>query len=166
MRIVITGGPSAEPIDQVRTLTNHSTGELAVKMAERFIDAGHAVELFLGAGSIWRIRKAKYFQTNEDLAQFLSGIQNPAEIDLVLHAAALSDFKLSEVTSSGGSGGFKENLQRCGLCSSSFGAETEIDPTSQSLVPERFFDWLEIRSGRKSGRRPAKRDSSNNNQPN
>ncbi|MBV8532876.1 MAG: hypothetical protein JO207_03665, partial [Verrucomicrobia bacterium] len=35
MRIVITGGPSSEPIDRVRVITNQSTGELGVKLAQR-----------------------------------------------------------------------------------------------------------------------------------
>jgi phosphopantothenoylcysteine synthetase/decarboxylase len=105
MRIVITGGPSTEPIDRVRTLTNRSTGELAVKMADRFTRAGHNVELFLGAGAIWRTESAKLFQTNEELASLLSRVQSAGEISLVLHAAALSDFKLREVTVVGGTGG-------------------------------------------------------------
>jgi phosphopantothenate---cysteine ligase (CTP) len=108
MRIVITGGPSAEPIDRVRTLTNHSTGELAVKMAERLSRAGNRVELLLGAGATWRMETAKYFRTNEDLAHLLADIQNPREVGLVLHAAALSDFKLREVNIAGGSAGLRK----------------------------------------------------------
>jgi phosphopantothenoylcysteine synthetase/decarboxylase len=66
MQIVITGGPASEPIDQVRFITNRSTGELAVKLAQRFLAAGHDVELFLGRGASWHLETAKYFQTNED----------------------------------------------------------------------------------------------------
>ena len=54
MRIVITGGPSSEPIDQVRVITNRSTGELAVTLARRAAASGHSVELFLGQGAIFR----------------------------------------------------------------------------------------------------------------
>ena len=74
MRIVITGGPASEPIDQVRFITNQSTGELAVKLAQSFLAAGHEVDLFLGRGAIWRLESAKYFQTNEDLFRLLSEI--------------------------------------------------------------------------------------------
>ncbi len=66
MQIVITGGPASEPIDQVRFITNQSTGELAVKLAQRFLAAGHDVELFLGRGASWHLETARYFQTNEE----------------------------------------------------------------------------------------------------
>ena len=67
MRILITGGPASEPIDRVRFITNQSTGELAVKLAQGFSAAGHNVELFLGHGASWRLETARYFQTNDDL---------------------------------------------------------------------------------------------------
>ena len=97
MRIVITGGPASEPIDQVRFITNQSTGELAVKLAQKFSAAGKRVELFLGRGAIWRSEIAKYFQTNEDLHRFLSEVQQRDRVDAVLHAAALSDFGVTQM---------------------------------------------------------------------
>jgi phosphopantothenate---cysteine ligase (CTP) len=102
MRIVITGGPASEPIDQVRFITNQSTGELAVKLAQKFSAAGDRVELFLGRGAIWRSENAKYFQTNEDLHRFLSEVQQRDRVDAVLHAAALSDFGVAQMRVPGG----------------------------------------------------------------
>jgi len=101
MRIVITGGPASEPIDQVRFITNQSTGELAVKLAGRFLAAGHKAELFLGRGAISRLETAKYFQTNEDLHQLLSEVAERDRVDAVLHAAALSDFGVAQTLVSG-----------------------------------------------------------------
>jgi hypothetical protein len=74
VRIVITGGPSSEPIDQVRVITNRSTGELAVTLARRAAASGHRVELLLGQGAIFRSDAAKYFGTNEDLLRLLGGV--------------------------------------------------------------------------------------------
>jgi phosphopantothenate---cysteine ligase (CTP) len=101
MRIVITGGPASEPIDQVRFITNQSTGELAVKLARRFLASGHDVEFFLGRGATWPLERAKYFQTNEDLHRLLREVAQPDRVDAVLHAAALSDFRLVQATVSG-----------------------------------------------------------------
>ncbi len=101
MRIVITGGPGSEPIDRVRFITNQSTGELAVKLARRFGDAGHRVELFLGNGAIWRLETATYFQTTNDLERLLNKVVQRDCVDLVLHAAALSDFGVGETIVSG-----------------------------------------------------------------
>jgi phosphopantothenoylcysteine synthetase/decarboxylase len=101
MQIVITGGPASEPIDQVRFITNQSTGELAVKLAQRFSAAGHNVELFLGRGASWDLETATYFQTNEDLDRLLSEAALRAPVDAVLHAAALSDFGVAKAIVSG-----------------------------------------------------------------
>ena len=96
MRIVITGGPSSEPIDQVRVITNRSTGELAVNLARRAAASGHSVELFLGQGAIFRSDAAKYFGTNEDLLRLLCDVVDGPRVDAVFHAAALSDFGVAK----------------------------------------------------------------------
>jgi phosphopantothenoylcysteine synthetase/decarboxylase len=101
MRIVITGGPASEPIDQVRFITNQSTGELAVKLAQKFSAAGHQVELFLGRGAISRLETAKRFQTNEDLHRLLSEVAQRDHVQAVFHAAALSDFGVGQILVSG-----------------------------------------------------------------
>jgi phosphopantothenate---cysteine ligase (CTP) len=101
MRIVITGGPASEPIDQVRFITNQSTGELAVKLAQGFLAAGHQVDLFLGRGATWRLESAKFFQTNEDLCRLLGEMTDRGGVDAVLHAAALSDFGVARRIVSG-----------------------------------------------------------------
>ena len=101
MRIVITGGPASEPIDQVRFITNQSTGELAVKLAQKFLAAGHQVELFLGRGAISRLETARHFQTNEDLHRLLSEVPQRDHVQAVFHAAALSDFGVGQILISG-----------------------------------------------------------------
>jgi len=101
MRIVITGGPASEPIDSVRFITNQSTGELAVKLARKFSAAGHNVELFLGRSASCRLETARYFQTNEDLHRSLMEVAERDRVEVVLHAAALSDFGVAQVMVSG-----------------------------------------------------------------
>jgi phosphopantothenate---cysteine ligase (CTP) len=102
MRVVITGGPSSEPIDQVRMITNRSTGELAVKLARRVAASGHEVDLLLGQGSIFRSQPAKYFFSNEDLYRLLSEVVERHRVDAVFHVAALSDFGVAELSIPGG----------------------------------------------------------------
>jgi phosphopantothenoylcysteine synthetase/decarboxylase len=101
MRVVITGGPSTEPIDKVRVITNRSTGELCVRLAERFDRAGHRVSLFLGQSAVFRHPRAVAFECNEDLETLLERVAEPARVDLVLHAAALSDFGVGRVSEQG-----------------------------------------------------------------
>ena len=48
MRILITAGPTREPIDPVRYLTNHSSGKMGYAVAESAINRGHQVILISG----------------------------------------------------------------------------------------------------------------------
>ena len=97
MRVLITAGPSSEPIDSVRTITNRSTGELGATLAKRFIDREHQVEIFLGEGATQSIASAIRFQTNADLQRALISVSQPDKVDLFLHTAALTDFRVDAV---------------------------------------------------------------------
>lgn len=101
MRIVITSGPSYEPIDQVRRLSNFSTGELGTLLAEAFAEAGHSVVCFRGVAStfpppLWPVEVIP-FTTNDDLAAGLQRLPAREEATIILHAAALCDFKVREM---------------------------------------------------------------------
>ncbi|MEM0913995.1 MAG: phosphopantothenoylcysteine decarboxylase [Planctomycetota bacterium] len=48
MRLLITAGPTHEPIDAVRYLANRSSGRVGIAIAEAARDAGHDVRLLLG----------------------------------------------------------------------------------------------------------------------
>jgi len=101
MRIVITSGPSYEPLDQVRRLSNFSTGELGTLLAEGFAEAGHSVVCFRGVAStfappLWPVEVIP-FTTNDDLAAGLQSLPAREEATIVFHAAALCDFKIREI---------------------------------------------------------------------
>jgi phosphopantothenate---cysteine ligase (CTP) len=97
MKVFITGGPSSEPIDEVRLITNRSTGELGIVLAEAFRQRGHQVNLFLGRLSQFRHAEATYFDRNEDLQRMLQETAKSQTVDLVLHAAALADFEVAAI---------------------------------------------------------------------
>jgi phosphopantothenoylcysteine synthetase/decarboxylase len=101
MRIVITSGPSYEPLDQVRRISNFSTGELGTLLAESCAEAGHSVVCFRGESStfappLWPVEVIP-FATNADLATGLQNLPAREQATLVFHAAALCDFRVGEV---------------------------------------------------------------------
>lgn len=106
MRIIVTCGPSYEPIDQARRMTNMSTGKLGVRLANFLTDAGHEVICLKGEGSTYagelRAIRAEAFATNDDLATVLEGLSRLERIDAVFHAAALCDYRVDQVL--GGAG--------------------------------------------------------------
>ena len=48
MKVLITAGPTREPIDPVRYLSNRSSGRMGYALAEAAREAGHAVTLISG----------------------------------------------------------------------------------------------------------------------
>jgi phosphopantothenoylcysteine decarboxylase/phosphopantothenate--cysteine ligase len=52
VRIVVTAGPTREPIDPVRFISNRSSGKMGYAIAEAARDAGHEVTLITGPATI------------------------------------------------------------------------------------------------------------------
>jgi phosphopantothenoylcysteine synthetase/decarboxylase len=101
MKILVTCGPSYEPIDEVRRLTNFSTGELGVRLAERLARAGHEVVCLKGEGATWpgpdASCRAQPFATNDDLAAQLADAARAGGVGALFHVAALCDFRVKQV---------------------------------------------------------------------
>ena len=106
MRIIVTCGPSYEPIDGARRMTNMSTGKLGVTLANFLTDADQEVICLKGDGSTYpgavRAARVETFATNDDLAQLLESISRQESIDAVFHAAALCDYRVDQALSAAG----------------------------------------------------------------
>ncbi len=101
MRCVVTAGPTFEPLDQVRRLTNFSTGRLGTELAGYLADHGHEVILLRGEMAMWPATaragvRVESFTTTADLGARLAGLVG-AEVDAVFHAAAVSDFGFGKI---------------------------------------------------------------------
>jgi phosphopantothenoylcysteine decarboxylase/phosphopantothenate--cysteine ligase len=98
MRIIVTCGPSYEPIDEVRRITNFSTGQMGSRLARALATAGHEVTCFKGVAATTKECAAPAnvltFSTNDDLHMQLASVQARMGIGAVFHAAALADFKI------------------------------------------------------------------------
>jgi phosphopantothenoylcysteine synthetase/decarboxylase len=96
MRCIVTAGPTWEPIDRVRRLTNFSTGSLGGDLANALAGAGHDVLLFLSETATWHSPMAavrvELFSTTDSLADRLHRHATPDRI-AVFHAAAVSDYR-------------------------------------------------------------------------
>jgi phosphopantothenoylcysteine synthetase/decarboxylase len=106
MKVIVTAGPSFEPIDAVRRLTNFSTGELGVLLSNQLARAGFEVFCLRGvaatyAGPLENCRHLP-FSTNDDLLAQLTDLGRAHDIAAVFHAAALCDFKVKRVEDAAG----------------------------------------------------------------
>ena len=101
MKVIVTTGPSFEPIDEVRRLTNFSTGELGVMLANRLAASGCQVFCLKGVGATYAgaLHTPHHlpFTTNQDLQDQLVELSRSHSIQALFHVAALCDFKVQQV---------------------------------------------------------------------
>ena len=96
MRILITAGPTREPIDAVRFISNRSSGRMGLALVEAARRVGHDVTLIAGPTAVvWPsvIRRIDV-ETTEQLATAVER-EFPAH-SLLLMAAAVADFRPAE----------------------------------------------------------------------
>lgn len=100
MHCVVTAGPTCEPLDAVRRLTNFSTGRLGSELATFLAARGHEVTLLLGQQATWRgERRAHHLQTFVTAAELREQLRALAgrPVEAVFHAAAVSDFSFGKI---------------------------------------------------------------------
>jgi phosphopantothenoylcysteine synthetase/decarboxylase len=95
MNCIVTAGPTFEPLDEVRRLTNFSTGRLGTELANFLAARGHKVTLLLGESATWpgerRAHAVARFASTQDLRARLQACARK-QVDAVFHSAAVSDF--------------------------------------------------------------------------
>jgi phosphopantothenoylcysteine decarboxylase/phosphopantothenate--cysteine ligase len=100
MRCIVTAGPTYEPLDHVRRLTNMSSGRLGSELVNHLTAKGHEVTLLIGHQATWQGERnavsVKTFTTTEHLRQMLEGLAETGA-EAVFHAAAVSDFSFGKV---------------------------------------------------------------------
>ena len=94
MKVVVTTGPSYEPIDEVRRLTNFSTGELGVMLSEQLARAGFQVICLRGVHATYPHAPAgvetRPFTTNDDLHEQLETLARTESIGVSVLPAVTS----------------------------------------------------------------------------
>jgi phosphopantothenoylcysteine synthetase/decarboxylase len=100
MNCVVTAGPTFETLDNVRRLTNFSTGRLGTELANFLTARGHSVTLLLGEQATYRDARtpqhAERFTTTANLMEKLQALASH-DIGAVFHAAAVSDFRFGKI---------------------------------------------------------------------
>ncbi|HOJ87951.1 MAG TPA: bifunctional phosphopantothenoylcysteine decarboxylase/phosphopantothenate--cysteine ligase CoaBC [Pseudothermotoga sp.] len=101
LKILVTAGPTWEPIDPVRIISNRSSGKMGYELAKTAVRLGAYVTLISGPTSL----KTPYF-VNEvvrvESAQemFDAVIRKFDEVDVVIMAAAVADYTPAKISES------------------------------------------------------------------
>ena len=101
MTVLVTIGPTQEPLDAMRLISNRSTGELGTLLAGTLASRGHQVIALRVPGATTPSAPLGHhgirvipFTATEDLRRALEKLSVETRIDAVHHAAAVSDFYL------------------------------------------------------------------------
>ena len=142
MNCVVTAGPTFETLDNVRRLTNFSTGRLGTELANFLTTRGHSVTLLLGEqaphGGARTPQYVERFTTTANLMEKLQALAR-RDIGAVFHAAAVSDFRFGKIWSRSPTGELSE--VKAGKFSTRSGPLlAELVPTPKIIASLR--DWF------------------------
>lgn len=93
-KILIIGGPTSEPVDDVRVITNRSSGKTAIFIAKNAFYQGAQTELWYGKTACEKppgFIKTTFFETTKDLLQLINK-SNLKKYDIIFLCAAISDY--------------------------------------------------------------------------
>ena len=99
-KVLVTAGPTQEPIDPVRVISNHSSGKMGYALAQAALNRGAEVFLVTGPTKLLPLTGAKVIpvrtaaQMREQVMKYFS------KIDLFVMAAAVADYRVKSVLKS------------------------------------------------------------------
>jgi phosphopantothenoylcysteine decarboxylase/phosphopantothenate--cysteine ligase len=98
VRFLITAGPTREPIDPVRYISNRSSGKMGYAIADAALAAGHDVVLISGPVNFEPPRDANLISVSTSDEMFDAVQQHADQCDICILCAAVADYKPAKVS--------------------------------------------------------------------
>ncbi|HIX63664.1 MAG TPA: bifunctional phosphopantothenoylcysteine decarboxylase/phosphopantothenate--cysteine ligase CoaBC [Candidatus Mediterraneibacter colneyensis] len=100
LKVLVTAGPTQEPVDPVRYITNHSSGKMGYAIARAASRRGAEVTLVTGpsAEKTPEFVRVVPVKTARDMFEAVTGCAE--EQDVIIKAAAVADYRPSHVSDS------------------------------------------------------------------
>ena len=103
MNILITSGGTIEKIDNVRSISNMSTGRLGSVIADSFLNVPTVTKVFYICTKTTILPKSEnveiiYVKSVTDLENAIREVLSHTKIDIIVHCMAVSDYKVKSVT--------------------------------------------------------------------
>lgn len=92
MNVLVTAGPTREPIDPVRFLSNRSSGKMGYELAEAFARAGHSVLLVSGPTALDVPEGVDYLPVETAAGMHQAVGHHLGRMDIAVFAAAVADY--------------------------------------------------------------------------
>ena len=143
MNCIVTAGPTFEPLDDVRRLTNFSTGRLGTELANFLTARGHKVTLLIGESATWpgerKASSVKNFSSTRDLRAKLKSFSGK-KVDAIFHASAVSDFTFEKMFTRDAAGKLKPFKPSKKISTRGGSLVVELVPTPKIIAELR--DWF------------------------
>ena len=97
LKILVTAGPTRQPIDAVRYISNYSSGKMGFEIAKAASRRGAEVVLITGPSDLTSDKNIKRVDISTADEMFKAVKENMKGIKLAVMAAAVSDFKPEKV---------------------------------------------------------------------
>ena len=98
-RVLVTSGPTHEPIDPVRYIANRSSGAQGTALAAALRDLGAQVVFVTGPASVAPPQGVQVVQV-ETAQQMLGAVQAALPVDVAVMAAAVADWRVANAAGS------------------------------------------------------------------
>jgi phosphopantothenoylcysteine decarboxylase/phosphopantothenate--cysteine ligase len=95
-RVVVTAGPTREPIDPVRFISNASTGTMGIELAREALARGAEVDLVLGPTQVEPPAGARVHRVETAQQMYDATLGVAAGADLAIASAAVADWRPAE----------------------------------------------------------------------
>lgn len=97
--VVITAGPTYEPIDPVRFIGNRSSGKMGFALAQAAVEAGADVILITGPVNLPTPAKVKRINVDTAAEMHQQSLQAAVHCSLFIGCAAVADYRVAEPAS-------------------------------------------------------------------
>ncbi len=97
-QVLITAGPTFEPIDPVRGITNRSSGKMGYAIARAALDAGAKVTLISGPTNIDAPAAARIERVESTNEMFAAVKQHANAADIFIGVAAVADYRAEKIS--------------------------------------------------------------------
>ena len=99
MKLIVTAGPTREPIDPVRYLSNRSSGKMGYALAAAGLDQGHEVTLIAGPTALTPPAGARLIAVTTAADMLRAVLAEFEGSDALIMAAAVADWRPAAVAS-------------------------------------------------------------------
>lgn len=97
LKVLVTAGPTQEPIDPVRYITNHSSGKMGYSIAKACMLRGADVTLVSGPTALDYPPFVEVVPVTTAKDMYEAVTSRSKEIDIIIKAAAVADYRPSQI---------------------------------------------------------------------